>query len=114
MKEEVYIEQPEGFVAHSKETHVCRLKKSFYGLKQAPKVHYECIDTYLQEMGFVKNEVDANLYYLVVGGEILIPILYVDDFFLTSSLGIIEDYKRDHAEEFEMKDLGLMHYFLGN
>ena len=47
LKEEVYIEQPEGFVAHSKETHVCRLKKALYKLKQAPRAWYECIDTYL-------------------------------------------------------------------
>ena len=33
LKEEVYIEQPEGFVAHSKETHVCRLMKALFGQK---------------------------------------------------------------------------------
>ena len=37
----------------------------------------------------------------------------MDDLFLIGSLGLIEDCKRDLAEEFEMKDLGLMHYFLG-
>ena len=50
---------------------------------------------------------------MVVGGEILILVLYVDKFFLTGSLGLIDDCKRDLVEEFEMKDLGLMHYFLG-
>ena len=113
MKEEAYIEQPEGFVTHKKETHVYRLKKALYGLKQAPRAWYERIDTYLQEMGFVKSEADANLYYLVVGGEVLIRVLYVDDLFLTGALGPIEYCKRDLAKEFEMKDLGLMHYFLG-
>ena len=33
LKEEVNIEQPEGFVAHNKETHVCRLKRALYKLK---------------------------------------------------------------------------------
>ena len=113
LREEVYIEQPEGFVTHSKETHVCRLKRALYGLKQAPRAWYEWIDTYLQKMGFVKSEADANLYYLMVGGEILILVLYVDDLFLIGSLGLIVDCKRNLAEEFEMKDLGLMHYFLG-
>eukprot|EP00253_Pinus_taeda_P004284 PITA_04284 len=46
-------------------------------------------------------------------GEVLIRILYVDDLFLTSSLGLIEECKRDLAAEFEMKDLRSMHYFLG-
>ena len=38
LKEDVHIEQPKGFVAHNKETHVCRLKKALYGLKQAPRM----------------------------------------------------------------------------
>ena len=33
IEEEVYIEQPEGFIVHGKESHVCRLKKALYGLK---------------------------------------------------------------------------------
>jgi hypothetical protein len=37
IEEEVYIEQPEGFVMHNKKSHVCRLKKALYGLKQAPQ-----------------------------------------------------------------------------
>ena len=61
----------------------------------------------------MKSEADANLYYLVVGGKILILVLYVDDLFLTGSLRLIVDCKRNLVEEFEMKDLGLMHYFLG-
>ena len=49
----------------------------------------------------------------MVGGEVLILVHYVDDLFLTSSLGLIEECKRDLVEEFEMKDLELMYYFLG-
>ena len=33
IKEEVYVEQSNGFVVHGKESHVCRLKKALYGLK---------------------------------------------------------------------------------
>ena len=83
LKEEIYIEKPEGFVAHKKETHVCKLKRVLYVHKQATRACYECIDTYLYEMGFLKSEVVANLYYLVIGGEILILVLYVDNLFLT-------------------------------
>jgi len=67
---------------------------------------------YLQGMGFVKGEVDVNLYYLVVEGEVLILVLYINDLLLTSSLVLIEVCKRDLEVEFEMKDLGLMHYFI--
>jgi len=37
IEKEVYIEQPQGFVTHGKESHVCKLKKALYKLKQAPR-----------------------------------------------------------------------------
>ena len=113
IEEEVYIEQPEGFETHDQKTHVCRLKKTLYGLKQAPRAWYGRIVSYLQKMGFVKSDTDPNLYYLRVGSEPLILVLYVDDLFLTRSSRFIKDCKENLATEFDMKDLGLMHYFLG-
>jgi hypothetical protein len=55
----------------------------------------------------------VNLYYIVIGGEPLILVLYVDDLFITGAERLIEGCKRDLASEFDMKDIGLMHYFLG-
>lgn len=43
IEEEVYIEQPQGFVIHRKESHVCKLKKALYKLKQAPTAWYSKI-----------------------------------------------------------------------
>ena len=43
----------------------------------------------------------------------MILLLYVDDLFLTGVEKLIIECKRKHVAEFEMKDLGLMHYFLG-
>ena len=64
-------------------------------------------------MGFTKSEADLNLYYIVIGFDPLILVLYVDDLFITGESRLIEGCKRDLATEFEMKDIGLMHYFLG-
>jgi hypothetical protein len=83
IEEEVYIEQSEGFKVQGRDSHVCRLKRALYGLKQAPRAWYSRIDSYLQGMGFTKSEADSNLYYIIVGGEPLILVLYVDDLFLT-------------------------------
>jgi hypothetical protein len=110
--EEVYIEQPAGFDVGDRDTHVCKLRQALYGLKQAPRVWYSRIDNYLREMGFQQSEADPNLYFLT--DEVpLILVLYVDDLFLTEDEQLIADCKANLAAEFEMKDLGLIHYFLG-
>ena len=62
-------------------------------------------------MGFQWSEADHNLYFLT--GEVPpILVLYVD-LFLIGDERLIDDCKYNLAVEFEMKDLGLMHYFLG-
>ena len=44
LEEEIYMEQPEGFIVPGKEKKVCRLVKSLYGLKQAPKIWHAKFD----------------------------------------------------------------------
>ena len=63
-------------------------------------------------MGFQRSDIDHNLYFLT--SEVpLILVLYVDDLFLTGDERLIGDYKSNLVVDFEMKYLGLMHYFLG-
>ena len=57
--------------------------------------------------------VDPNLYVIMVGDVPLILLLYVDDLFITGGENLIDACKKDLASEFEMTDLGLMHYYLG-
>jgi len=113
IEEELYIEQPEGFDTFDRESHLCRLKRVLYGLKQAPHAWYARIEYYFTELGFTKSEADANLYHIVVKGKLLIILLYVDDLILTGDDQLIVSCKEDLVREFEMKDMGLMHYFLG-
>jgi hypothetical protein len=113
IEEEVYIEQPKGFETFDRESHVCILKRSLYGLKQAPCAWYTRIDSYFTGLGFTKSEADENLYQIVVEGKILVIVLYVDDLILTGDEQLIHLCKEDLAKEFEMKNLGLLHYFLG-
>ena len=43
----------------------------------------------------------------------MMVLLYVDDMFLAGEEKLIKDARRRLATKFEMKDLGMMHYFLG-
>ena len=92
---------------------MCRLKKSLYSLKHAPRTWFGRIDGFLSSLGFTKSKVDSKLYYKVENGNPVIVLLYVDDLFVAGIDGLIPNTKRKLAVEFEMKDLGMMHYFLG-
>ena len=64
-------------------------------------------------LGFTKSDAGPNLYFKVVNDDPLILVLYDDDPLLTGNEKIYVWCKKKLAFEFEMKDLGSMHYFLG-
>ena len=66
---------------------------------------------YLTSLGLTKSKADSNIYYKVEEGNPVILLLFVDELFVTGEDGLIADTKRKLAAEFEMKDLGMMHYF---
>eukprot|EP00253_Pinus_taeda_P018453 PITA_18453 len=88
-------------------------KRALYGLKQAPHAWYTRIDSYFTGLGFTKSEVDVNMYHIVVEGKLLIIVLYVDGLILIGDDQLINSCKENLAREFDMKDMGLMYYFLG-
>ena len=51
LKEDIYMKQPEGFMRKGKEHHICKLKRSLYGLKQSPKSSNEKLYYQLKKMG---------------------------------------------------------------
>ena len=65
------------------------------------------------KLGFTRSNAVPNLYFKVDRERPLILVLYVDDLFLTGANPLIQQRKSELASEFEMKDLGLMHYILG-
>ena len=113
VEEEVYVEQPLGFETHDMESHVCRLKKTIYDLKQELGTWYNKIEIFISSLGFTKGKADSNLYYKVEDGKPVMLLLYVDDLFVIGMDGLIIDMKRNLAAKIKMKDLGMMHYFLG-
>lgn len=62
LQEEVYVEQPPGFIKKDEKNKVYRLKKALYGLKQAPRAWYSRIDSYLLQDGFEKCPHEHTLY----------------------------------------------------
>eukprot|EP00253_Pinus_taeda_P021705 PITA_21705 len=81
--------------------------------KQAPLACYTRIDKYFTGLSITKSEANAILYHIMVKGNSLIIVLYVDDLILAGVDHLIMTCEEDLAREFEIKDMGLMHYFLG-
>jgi hypothetical protein len=104
LEEEIYMDQPDGFIANVQENKVCKLLKSLYGLKQALKQWHEKFDNTLTSAGFIVNEADKCVYYRHGGGESVILCLYVDDILIfRSNLRVIEEVKHFLSNNFEMK-----------
>ena len=89
------------------------MKKALYGLNEDPRAWYGRIYSFLTSLDITKSKADPNIYLKVMDDEPVILLLYVDDLFLTRNEKHIKECKKKLAEEFEMKDIGLMHYFLG-
>nr|GEY08370.1 hypothetical protein [Tanacetum cinerariifolium] len=76
LKEEVYVSQPEGFVDPDHPTHVYRLKKALYELKQAPRAWYDTLSRFLLGNNFSKGAVDPTLFTRKTGKHILLVQIY--------------------------------------
>ncbi|GJS68255.1 retrovirus-related pol polyprotein from transposon TNT 1-94 [Tanacetum coccineum] len=72
LKEEVYVSQPEGFVDQDNPSHVYKLKKAFYGLKQAPHAWYDMMSSFLISQQFSKGAVDPTIFKRHGGNDILL------------------------------------------
>jgi len=114
LEEEIYMDQPEGFVSTGKENMVCKLKKSIYGLKQASKQWYLKFNDTITSYGFVENTVDRCIYMKVSESMFIILVLYVDDILLaTNNVAMLHDVKKFLSNNFEMKDIGEASYVIG-
>eukprot|EP00253_Pinus_taeda_P031838 PITA_31838 len=114
LEEEVYIEQPDGFILGNDPELVCRLKKALYGLKQDPRAWYYRLDKYLHQQGFSKGSADSNLYMKIENDKLLILVVYVDDIiFCNNEEAMSQNFALVMQKEFEMSLIGELTYFLG-
>ena len=98
LDEDVYMEQPKGFVGQGNNKLVCRLKKSIYSLKHASRQGYLKFNNIIAAFGFTENVVDHCIYLKVSGSKFMILVLFVHDILLASNdLGMIRETK-DYLE----------------
>ena len=106
--------QPPGFVNSAFPHHVCKLNKSLYELKQAPRAWFERFTSHLLTIGFTASTADPSLFVFRNGSTFLYLLLYVDEIILTgNNPAAFTSLITAFASTFELKDLGPLRYFLG-
>jgi len=107
LHEEVYVEQPKGFVDPNFHDHVYKLKKALYGLKQAPWAWYERLIEFLINQGYKKGGTDKTMFVKKDKGRLMIAQIYVDDIvFGGMSNQMVQHFVHQMQSEFEMSLLG--------
>ncbi|KAJ9543849.1 hypothetical protein OSB04_023556 [Centaurea solstitialis] len=114
LTEDVYMEQPEGFIGPKNPNKVCKLLKSIYGLKQASRSWNLHFDERIKEFGFAKSEFEPCVYTKFSGSIVTFLVLYVDDILLIGNdVPTLQSVKTWLSKCFQMKDLGEAAYILG-
>ena len=66
--------------------YVCKLKKSLYCLKQAPRAWFSRLDNHLQQQGYKRGAIHSNLYIEIEKQNMIIVVVYVDGIVFGSNL----------------------------
>ena len=86
LAEEVYMEQPPGFVAQGESSLVCKLRCSLYGLKQSPRAWFDRFTSVVQEFGMLRSTIDHSVFYHHnSSGQCIYLVVYVDDIVIISN-----------------------------
>jgi hypothetical protein len=118
LEEEIYMRQPDGYVNKELPNHVCKLKKSIYGLKQSARCWNNAIDTFLKSSGYKQMESDPCLYMKSIrdqNGVIKFVILsiHVDDILLFSNDScMLSEEKKLIGLKFKVDDMGEVKHVL--
>nr|GEV89699.1 hypothetical protein [Tanacetum cinerariifolium] len=113
LKEEVYVNQPDGFVDPYHPDKVYHLKKALYGLKQAPRAWYDKLSNFLVSKGVSKGSIDPTLFITKHKEDILLVQIYVDDIiFGSTNPKLSKQFEKVIHSKFEMSMMGELKFFL--
>nr|KAJ0197446.1 hypothetical protein LSAT_V11C700383020 [Lactuca sativa] len=107
LEEEVFFNQPPGFVDKDHPDYVYRLDKAVYGLKQAPRAWYETLTSYLIENEYRRGAIDNTLFIKNKGSGMVLVQIYVDDIIFGSpNEKLSKEFAEIMSQRFEMSMMG--------
>ncbi|GJW31919.1 retrotransposon protein, putative, ty1-copia subclass [Tanacetum coccineum] len=114
LDEDIYMEQPEGYVDPNYPNGVCKLQRAIYGLKQASRQWNKRFDEEIKKFGFIQNRDEPCVYRKASGSDVVFLILYVDDILIMgNNIPRLKEVKDYLGKCFSVKDLGEAAYILG-
>ena len=103
LEEEVYIEQPKGFVDRRKRNMVYKIHKALNALKQDPGAWYEILHTYLVKISFARTNDNENLCLKTKYGKgILLADIFVDNIIFVGQDALCKIFANEMMKEFEI------------
>nr|GEZ72406.1 retrotransposon protein, putative, Ty1-copia subclass [Tanacetum cinerariifolium] len=112
--EDIYMEQPKGYVDPKYPDRVCKLQRSIYGLKHASRQWNKRFDKEIKKFRFIQNRDEPCVYRKASGSDVVFLILYVDDILIMgNNIPRLKEVKDYLGKCFSMKDLGEAAYILG-
>lgn len=113
VEEEIYADLPPGCDLGDSELKLL-LRKSLYGLRQAPRAWYGKLKETLERMGFVESDADPGLFVLWAEQGILFVLVHVDDMLMAAELlPLMDSTKKALNGHFAITDLGEASFYLG-
>ena len=114
LDEEIYMEQPPGYIKLGEEQLVCKLKRSLYGLKQSSRCWNTVFTDHMESAKFKQCTADPCLFVQSEGANLAIITVSVDDLIIvTKAQEVMRKIKNNLSRQFKMKVLGKISYCLG-
>lgn len=114
LEDDIYMHQPSGFKDDRHQDYVCKFLKVIYGLRQSPHVWFRRLRDFLLSINFRETLSDQSLFIFSEKGVTTYFLVYVNDIIFTSSLDeFVSMVIAKLGEEFALKDLGPLSFFLG-
>ena len=111
LDEEIYMQQPEGYVKPGGEHLVCKLEKSLYGLKQSSRCWNKVFRGCIEKIGFIRASADPCVF--IRKDALTIIGVQVDDLMILARNTTEMSVKDSLKLQFKMKDMGELHYYVG-
>ena len=113
LDEEIYLHQPEGFIARGQESKVIFLKRALYSLKQAGLAWWKELSNSMKDLGFAHLNSDAGIFMCLLGTRLIVAVVYVDDaMFFSKNKKLVKKKKALFMAKWECRDLRDVKEFL--